>query len=63
MVSALKQHVDYYSLDQPTIKQQTQAALNKVQRRVKIFRGDRPWRDMQNRPVIVVDDGIESGYA
>ena len=56
-----QQYVDHYSLDQPTIKQQTQAALNKVQRRVKLFRGDRPWPDLQNRPVIVVDDGIAAG--
>jgi predicted phosphoribosyltransferase len=56
-----QQYVDYYSLDQPTIEQQTQAALDKVQRRVKLFRGDRPWSDLQNRPVIVVDDGIAAG--
>ncbi len=56
-----QQYVDYYRLDQPTIEQQTQAALNKVQRRVKLFRGDRPWSDLQNRPVIVVDDGIAAG--
>ena len=56
-----QEYVDYYRLAQPTIEQQTQAALNKVQRRVKLFRGDRPWPDLQNRPVIVVDDGIAAG--
>lgn len=56
-----QEFVDYYRLDQPTIEQQTQAALNKVQRRVKLFRGDRPWSDLQSRPVIVVDDGIAAG--
>lgn len=56
-----QEYVDYYSLDQPIVEQQTQAALNKVQRRVKLFRGDRPWPDLQNRPVIVVDDGIAAG--
>lgn len=54
-------YVDHYRLDRPTIKQQTQAALKKIQRRVKLFRGDRPWPDLQNRPVILVDDGIAAG--
>ena len=53
--------VAYYQLDQPTVEQQTRAALNKVQRRVKLFRGERPWPDLQERPVIVVDDGIAAG--
>ncbi len=34
----------------------------KVQRRVQLFRGDRPWPEMAGRPVIVVDDGLASGY-
>ncbi len=56
-----QEYVDYYRLDRTTIEQQTQATLEKVQRRVKLFRGDRPWPDLQNRPVIVVDDGIAAG--
>ena len=54
-------YVDYYRLGQPIIEQQTQATLEKVQRRVKLFRGDQPWPDLQHRPVIVVDDGIAAG--
>ncbi len=54
-------YVDYYRLDQSTIDQQTQATVEKVRRRVKLFRGDRPWPDLHNRPVIVVDDGIAAG--
>jgi len=56
-----QEYVDYYSLDRTTIEQQTQTTLEKVQRRVKLFRGDQPWPDLQNRPVIVVDDGIAAG--
>jgi len=56
-----QEYVDYYGLDQPTIERQTQATLDKVRRRVSLFRGDRPWPDLQNRPVIVVDDGIAAG--
>ncbi len=56
-----QEYADYYGLDQSTIEQQTQAAMKKVQRRVKLFRGDRPWPDLKNQPVIVVDDGIAAG--
>ncbi|OEU46529.1 MAG: hypothetical protein BA862_03150 [Desulfobulbaceae bacterium S3730MH12] len=56
-----KEYVDYFGLDQPTIEQQTQAALAKVQRRVKLFRADRPWPDLKNITVILVDDGIAAG--
>lgn len=56
-----QEYVDYYGLDQQTIKQQTRAAQQKVRRRVRLFRGDRPWPDLQNQPVLVVDDGIAAG--
>jgi len=56
-----REYVNYYGLDQPTIEQQTQATLKKVQRRVKLFRGNQAWPDLQHRPVIVVDDGIAAG--
>lgn len=56
-----QEYVDNYALDQSTIERQTQATLEKVRRRVKLFRGDRPWPDLRNRPVIVVDDGIAAG--
>ncbi len=53
--------VAYYNLDQAAVEQQTQAALKKVQRRVRLFRDDRPWPDLQNRTAILVDDGIAAG--
>ena len=56
-----QEYVDYYRLDQTTVEQQTQATLDKVHRRVKLFRGNRPWPDLHSRPVIVVDDGIAAG--
>ena len=56
-----KEFVDYFGLDQSAIEQQTQAALEKVQRRVKLFRADRSWPDLKNQPVILVDDGIAAG--
>ncbi len=56
-----QKYVNYYGLDRATVEQQMQATLQKVQRRVKLFRGDRPWPDLKNRPVILVDDGIAAG--
>ncbi len=55
------EYVAYYNLDQAAIEQQTQAALAKVQRRVRLFRDDRPWPDLKNRTAILVDDGIAAG--
>lgn len=56
-----QEYVSYYRLDRAAVEQQAQAATKKVQRRIKLFRGDRPWPDLQNRPVIIVDDGIAAG--
>ena len=56
-----KEFVDYFGLDQSAIEYQTQAALEKVQRRVKLFRADWPWPDLENQPVILVEDGIAAG--
>ncbi len=56
-----EEYVAYYGLDKPTIEQQTRAAQEKVQRRVKLFRGDREWPDLANQMVILVDDGIAAG--
>jgi putative phosphoribosyl transferase len=43
---------------QEGIKQTTQ----KVMRRVKRFRGDRPFPDLSKRRVILLDDGLASGF-
>ena len=34
----------------------------KVQRRVKKFRGDQPWPDLSRRTAVLVDDGLASGF-
>ena len=36
--------------------------LNKVTRRLKILRGDRPFPDLTGRTVLLVDDGLASGF-
>ncbi len=34
-----------------------------VQKRLMIFRGDRPFPDLKNKTVIIVDDGLASGFS
>jgi len=56
-----RDYVEYYGLDQSAVYEQTQAALEKVGRRVELFRGGRPWPDLKDKAVILVDDGIAYG--
>ena len=44
------------------IKAGQENTLNKVKRRVKMLRGDRPYPDLTQRPVLLVDDGLASGF-
>lgn len=37
-------------------------AEKKVARRVRLWRGDRPFPDLKNRTAMVVDDGLASGF-
>ncbi|MHB8584324.1 MAG: alpha/beta fold hydrolase [Thermoplasmatota archaeon] len=34
---------------------------HEVRRRVRLYRGERPWPDLRNRGVVVVDDGLATG--
>lgn len=56
-----RDYADHYGLDREAISRQVEAALQKVRRRVKRFRGDRPWPDVAHCPVILVDDGLAAG--
>lgn len=49
-------------LSEEQIKAGKENTLNKVKRRVKILRGDRPFPDLTERPVLLVDDGLASGF-
>ena len=49
-------------LTEEEIKQRIKATTSKVQRRLRELRGDRPMPELAEREVILVDDGIASGF-
>lgn len=52
----------YYEMDDKTIEAATREATDKIQRRTKLFHGERSFPQIKDRAVILVDDGIASGY-
>ncbi|MHC4655383.1 MAG: phosphoribosyltransferase [Planctomycetota bacterium] len=49
-------------LTEEEIEQRIKVTTSKVQRRLREFRGDRPMPELAEREVILVDDGIASGF-
>jgi putative phosphoribosyl transferase len=49
-------------LSESQIQQGTAKTLQKVRRRIKLLRGERPFPELHQRPVILVDDGLASGF-
>jgi predicted phosphoribosyltransferase len=54
--------VSQIGLTNDQIKSGVEKALNKVHRRFKEFRRDKPFPDTRNQNIILVDDGIASGF-
>ena len=52
----------YYRLSDEVVAQGTAVANAKVTRRVATLRADRPFPRLSGRPVILVDDGLASGF-
>lgn len=49
-------------LSEETIRAIAQEVLDEVRRRVRLYRGDRPFPSLADRDVILVDDGLATGY-
>lgn len=49
-------------LSRRTVEEGVAETRRKVERRMRLFRGDRPFPDLKGRRVIVVDDGLASGF-
>jgi predicted phosphoribosyltransferase len=44
------------------IREQAERAMSAIRRRERVFRKNRPFPDLTGRTVIIVDDGLASGY-
>lgn len=61
-VTVLNQDVvDAFGLGQQAVEDIAGAEARELQRRERIYRGDRPALDLHGRTVIVVDDGLATG--
>jgi putative phosphoribosyl transferase len=49
-------------LDKDEIEELAKAVKEELTSRNKIFRSDRPWPELQGKVVLLVDDGLASGY-
>jgi predicted phosphoribosyltransferase len=52
----------HIGLSENQIQQGSETTLQKVRRRIKLLRGERPFPEVHQRPVILVDDGLASGF-
>jgi len=57
-----EQMVRRLGLTQEVIRRQANKVRAEVERRGRAYRGDRPFPRLSGRPVIVVDDGMATGY-
>jgi putative phosphoribosyl transferase len=52
----------YFNLPAEYIERETERELAEIDRRLREYRGDRPPPEIGGRTVIVIDDGIATGY-
>jgi len=50
------------SLTKDEIDEGSSQALKEIKRRMDKFRGDKPFPDLKDKTVVIVDDGLASGY-
>ena len=53
---------DSLGLSGRTVDEGVDETRRKVERRMRLFRGNRPFPDLTGRSVIVIDDGLASGF-
>ncbi len=54
--------ISYLGLSHREIRQGIERTTRRVQQRLKALRGDQPLPELSGRPVILVDDGLASGF-
>ena len=53
--------VSYLRVSEDYIKEESERQRLEIERRLKLYRGDAPYPSLENRDVIIVDDGIATG--
>ena len=53
--------VEYLHVSENYIKKESASQKLEIQRRLKLYRGDVPYPSLENREVILIDDGIATG--
>jgi putative phosphoribosyl transferase len=53
--------VDYLSVSQEYIEEESEAQKAEIHRRLRLYRGDIPYPSLKGREVILIDDGIATG--
>jgi predicted phosphoribosyltransferase len=53
--------VQAYRIRQESIEQVTSKEKKELQRREKLYRGDRPFPDMEGHTILLIDDGLATG--
>lgn len=53
--------VNFYHISTQAIQQVADRELQELQRREKVYRGNRPWPNLKGKCVILVDDGLATG--
>jgi predicted phosphoribosyltransferase len=54
--------VSYLGVTKEYIKEESAKQVFEIERRLKSYRGSAPYPNLKNRTIIVVDDGIATGY-
>jgi predicted phosphoribosyltransferase len=54
--------VNYLKVSEDYIKQESEKQGLEIERRLKSYRGNVPYPSLKNRDIIIVDDGIATGY-
>jgi len=54
--------VDWLGIGKAEVRRLAQQVLKRIRQREQRFRGNRPYPDLRDRTVILVDDGLATGY-
>jgi putative phosphoribosyl transferase len=54
--------IRYLGVSETYIRQEAERQRQEIERRWKLYRGDRPFPDVKGKTVILIDDGIATGY-